>query len=193
MQSEIGDITTGDAGEIYTSLLGGIASYRSAHEFIGTAYEMYRSGYPTNPSVNGKVFELLVFETLVRENVLPFYYQAQISLVPNVVFDFVCFNLRKPVILSCKVSLRERYKQADLEGTVLRQVYRLAESYLLTLSDEQTGVQDKIVKGDIAGLASCIRADSEQYTRLLAELSKREFVEASPIKPLCGSFFSLSQ
>ena len=127
------------------------------------------------------------------ENVLPFYYQAKFALVPNATFDIVCFNPRKPVVLSCKVSLRERYKQADLEGTVLRQVYRLAESHLLTLSYEQTGVQAKIEKGDIAGLTACIRADSEQYTHLLAELSKREFVEASPIKPLCSSLFFASQ
>ena len=180
-------------GEIYTALLDGINSYSSAHEFVGSAYEMYRANYSNNPSVNGKVFELLICETLVRENVLPFYYQAQIYLVPNATFDIVCFNSRKPVVLSCKVSLRERYKQADLEGTVLRQVYRLAESYLLTLSDEQTGVQAKIEEGGIAGLTACIRADAEQYTRLLAKLSKREFVEASPIIPLCGSLFSVSK
>ena len=69
-----------------------------------------------------------------------------------------------------KVSLRERYKQADLEGMALRQVYRNAESYLITLSDEAVGVTRKIENGDIAGLSGCIRADMPAYSHFFRKL-----------------------
>ena len=136
--------------------------------------------------MNGRVFEFTICETLKREGIAPFYYQANFTLVPNADFDLVCYHPRRPVVLSAKVSLRERYKQADLEGFALRQVYRNARSYLLTLSDEHIGVQEKIREGDVAGLVDCIRADSPAYDTLLDELKSESFSLAEEIIPIEG-------
>lgn len=137
------------------------------------------------------MFEYILCETLTREGILPFYYQAAFSLVPNADFDIVCYNPKRPVVLSAKVSLRERYKQADLEGTVLRQVYRRAESYLLTLSEaEALSVQDKIKEGDIGGLTQCVLADTPAYDELLAQLKTRDFSVMETITPLRGKLIS---
>lgn len=101
-------------------------------------------------------------------------------------FDIVRYDPRHPAVLSAKVSLRERCKQADLEGMVLRQVYRSAESYLITLSaGESRAVQNKIESGDVAGLTRCVLADSPDHDALLAEL-KRTFSLSEAIEPLAS-------
>ena len=167
-------------------MLDSIDGYSLPHEFVRQAYGQYSDNYKSNPSVNGRVFEFIICETLMREGIVPFYYQAKFTLVPNADFDLVCYDPRRPVVLSAKVSLRERYKQADLEGFALSQVYRNARSYLLTLSDEQVGVREKIRAGDVAGLTDCIRADSSDYDALLLELKAETFSSAEDIKPIEG-------
>ena len=161
--------------------------YESPHLFVREVWALYRElpKKTRNPSNNGRVFEYILCETLAREGILPFYYQTRFSLVPNADFDIVCYDPRRPVVLSAKVSLRERYKQADLEGMILRQVYRSAESYLITLSaGESQTVQRKIAGGEVAGLARCVLADSPDYDALLAELKTRTFSLSEAIEPL---------
>ena len=173
-------------GGAFLSVLESVNCYEKPHKFVDEAYSAYLAGYRSSPSVNGRVFEYIICETLKREGIVPFYYQAKFALVPNADFDIVCYHPRMPVALSAKVSLRERYKQADLEGIALRQVYRNARSYLLTLSDEQAGVRDKIRSGDVAGLTDCVRADSPDYDMLLDELKQTPFSLADAIEPLMG-------
>ena len=167
-------------------MLDDIDVYSTPHEFVRQVYDNYLQSYSSNPSVNGRVFEFIICETLARECIVPFYYQAKFTLVPNADFDLVCYHPKMPVVLSAKVSLRERYKQADLEGFALSQVYRNARSYLLTLSDEQVGVREKIRSGDVAGLTDCIRADSPDYDGLLDELKTETFSSAEQITPIEG-------
>ena len=167
-------------------MLDSIDDYSKPHEFIREAYEHYQLSYPSKPSVNGRVFEFMICETLKREGIVPFYYQAKFTQVPNADFDIVCYHAVRPVVLSAKVSLRERYKQADLEGFALRQVYRSAKSYLLTRTDEYLGVQEKIQSGDVAGLADCIRADTPDYDVLLERLKDESFSLAEAIIPIEG-------
>ena len=102
-------------------------------------------------------------------------------------FDIVRCDPRRPVVLSAKVSLRERCKQADLEGVILRQIYRSAESCLIALSgSESRAIQSKIESGDVAGLTRCVLADSPDYDALLAELKTRTFSLSEAIEPLAS-------
>ena len=128
----------------------------------------------------------LICETLVLNRVTPFYYQARFAQVPNADFDIALYHPRRPVVLSARTSLRERYQQADLEGLALRQVYRNAEIYLLTLSGESVGVQKKIKEGYVTGLTACIKADTIHYDKLLVHLKSISFEFAKEIKPLEG-------
>lgn len=133
------------------------------------------------------MFEYLVCETLAHEGITPFYYQAKFAHVPNANFDVVCYHPKRPVALSMKVSLRERYKQADLEGLALRQVYRSAECCLITLSaGEAAWVSRKITDGDVAGLSRCVIANEPEYTELLGELKGQQFAHAASIMPITG-------
>ena len=187
MRTQIGSILTEKTGDIYTSVLDSVESYPAVpHEFVRQMYDKYLESHKSNPSVNGRMFEFIICETLVREGITPFYYQAEFTLVPNAGFDIVCYHDRRPVVLSAKVSLRERYKQADLEGFALSQVYRNAKSYLLTLHDEYVRVQKKIREGDVTGLTACIRADSPAYDTLLKELKRETFSTAQAIMPIKG-------
>lgn len=161
-------------------------TYGEPHGFVREGYDKYTSNYPSKPSLNGRIFEFLICETLVRDDLVPFYYQARFVQVANADFDIVLYHPKKPVVLSAKTSLRERYKQADLEGLALKQVYRGAECYLLTLSDEHGSVQQKIEDGDVSGLSACLRADTPYYDALLQELKSSRFQLVEMIAPLIG-------
>lgn len=187
MQTAIGSLIRGQARQIYTSILGGITSYTTPHEFVSIAYNSYTSQYPSNPSINGRIFEYCICETLTQEGITPFYYQATFTFAPIVDFDIVCYHPRQPVILSVKVSLRERYKQAVLEGSMLKGVYGAARSYLLTLSDEFHSVRRQIQEESVVGLTDCLRADSPEFDNLIDQLRQAKFTEAQSIVPLKGT------
>jgi len=155
-------------------------------------YEKYKELYPSEPSINGRIFEYLVCETLAYKSIAPFYYQAVFEWVPNANFDLVLYHPRFPVVLTMKTSLRERYKKADLEGLALRQVYRGAKSYLITLNPKEAKiVQRKIENGEVSALEGCLTATEKEYTLLLDELSKKEFQKSREIMPLKGTLFSV--
>ena len=177
-------ITAGKTAAIYEELLAD-AKYGSPHEFIGATYHKYSEAYPSNQNINGKIFEYLICETLAHEGIAPFYFQAQFTQVPNANFDIVLYHEKFPVVLTAKVSLRERYKQADLEGRALCNVYPSAKSHLITLdSAGAERAKIKIGEREIVGLKSCIRADDPEYSRLLEKLGKKNFTLAIPIDPI---------
>ena len=149
---------------------------------------MYNSKYTSNPSINGRIFEYLIAETLVQEKIIPFYYQAKFLLVPNADFDIALYHPQNPVVLTMKTSLRERYKQADLEGMALRNVYRGCETYLITLSEsESLNITGKIQDSSIGGLDGCIVASEPEYDEFLKGLQKKTFSVAEPIEPINSS------
>src|SRR6185312_3539936 len=137
---------------------------------------------------NGAIFEYLVAVCLYSKKILPFYLQAKISFVPNATYDIVLYNSEGyPITLSIKTSLRERYKQADLEGLALKNVHRRAKNYLITLSaKEYPGVKKKIQEGDVAGLDNIILADSKEFDELIDGLSRMSFVKSEAIKVIQG-------
>ena len=196
MLTELGNLITGKSGKVgkttkaYTATLDALGQYGRPHEFVRDGYAEYlRQNENPIKSVTGKIFEWLICETLMRQEVTPFYYQARFEHVPNADFDVVLYDRKKPVVLSCKTSLRERYKQADLEGMALNQVYRGAECYLITLDHvEAVRTTGKINNHDVIGLTACIVADMEEFTKLVEDLSRRKFVRASKIMPVDGQF-----
>ena len=123
---------------------------------------------------------------MLQNGINPIYFQAKFAVIPNIDFDLICYDEKKPVSLSIKTSLRKRYKQADLESMALRQVYRDAECYLLVLTDEYAGVRSKIKDGELFGLTDCLRADSQDFDDLVWSLKRRNFSLAEPVTPIQG-------
>ncbi|MEE9447041.1 MAG: hypothetical protein V3V09_03725 [Arenicellales bacterium] len=153
--------------DIYADVL--TAAYFSESEFISSLWARYT---PSTPSLNGSVFEGLLAVVFYRSGILPLYVQAKLSFVPNVDFDFVAYSKEYgPVVLSAKTSLRERYKQADLEGMMLRQVHRKSKSFLITLNEaEANKVNEKIENGLVLGLDKVVVATNASFDELIVEL-----------------------
>jgi hypothetical protein len=137
-----------------------------------------------NNNLNGKIFEYILATLFIRENILPFYLNAKVAFVPNVIYDIMFYTAeRGPICISAKTSLRERYKQADLEAIALKYVHRRALSYLVTLEEnEAKSVKAKIKSGDVIGLDDVIVATSNDFNDLIIELKKFKFSDPPTVK-----------
>lgn len=164
--------------------------YSSPKDYVKQYWDKYLSEGKYDNTVNGNFFELIIHTLLYREGLVPFYTQAKVAFVPNVKFDTILYTIARPINLSLKTSLRERYKQADLEAIALQHVHRRAESYLLTLdSNEAELCKIKIKSGDIIGLNKIIDCNTSDIDNLIAELHqlKSELAEAQSIKVVTGN------
>lgn len=106
-------------------------------------------------NLNGKIFELLLLQILRHENIIPFFYQAKLSLINNTIFDFVYLNEKMvPIVLFLKTSLRERYKQAELEARLIKNIFPGAKCYIICLENDDniTRYNDMIDSNDIIGI-----------------------------------------
>ena len=164
--------------ELYSDIL--TFDISSSSGFISSMWARYESG---ENSLNGKVFEGLLACLLYRKKILPIFVQAKLAFVPNVDFDFVTHTKEfGPIVLSAKTSLRERYKQADLEGMMLRQVHRKSKSYLLTLDIPAANtVNKKIQKGEVLGLDDVIVATSRRFDDLIRELTSYNYDQPAKV------------
>lgn len=160
--------------------------YESPKDYVKQYWDaLERAG---QPNLHGNIFEYIIYSLLFRENIRPFYTQAKVAFVPNVNFDALLYNQSAPISLSLKTSLRERYKQADLEAVALRYIYRRSKSYLLTMDTREANVQKaKILSGDIMGLDAIIDCNSEDINQLVAELKKMQFTTSIKIDAVQGN------
>ena len=162
--------------------------YNTPQEYVQKYWDAFKCQYPdASVNLNGKIFELIIYTLLYREGVKPFYTQAKVAFVPNVEFDTILYNKSTPVSLSLKTSLRERYKQADLEAIALKYVHRKAKSYLLTLSsDEANSVKQKIENGAVIGLDYVVDCNTDEVNQMIANLKQTAFVESEKIDVVTG-------
>ncbi|MGB7338811.1 MAG: hypothetical protein WBC91_07975 [Phototrophicaceae bacterium] len=155
-------------------------------EFVDKYYQLYLQAYPSNNSMNGRIFEELIAMTLVRTGILPFYMQAKVAFIPNVDYDFIIYcKGQGPIVLSAKTSLRERYKQADLEAVALKYVHRKSESYIISLNQTEVDVRKRNLD-DVMAIDDFVYAGGNGYDRLLDYLSAKAAI-ISPIIPIVSS------
>ena len=165
-------------------------NYSSPKEYVQMYWEKYRNTTESNNSLNGNIFEIIINTLLYREGLLPFYTQAKVAFVPNIEYDTLLYTPSRPISLSLKTSLRERYKQADLEAIALKYVHRQAKCYLLTLNtSEANDNKEKIRKGAIIGLDRIIDCNSDDINDLIAELHsiEKDFCESHKIDIIKGN------
>lgn len=159
-------------------------------EYVNYCWNRYeRCGVSRNNSLNGTVFELIIATLFVKEGLVPLHLQAQVAFVPNVYFDAILYtNETGPIGFSLKTSLRERYKQADLEAIALKYVHRKAENYLLTMdATEALSVSDKIKNGDVLGINQAILATSDELDELINILKSKSFMSPGSIEVIKAS------
>ena len=167
----IGDDTK--AGKLFESLYPDFMDYQydKPSDYIKHFWTTYKSQNNRNPNLNGKMFEYILASLCIREGILPLYLSAKVAFVPNVIYDLMFYTSESgPICWSVKTSLRERYKQADLESIALKYVHRKAKSYLITLSEEALGVKEKIANGDVIGLDNAVIATTPEFDKLINDL-----------------------
>ena len=129
--------------------------------------------------VRGKFFELLIASCLIKNQVLPFFWQAQLEFVPLANFDLVIYTEeRGPIVLSLKTSIRERYKQAEFEAQAMKDVHRRALNYLVTIeSDEAISLKSKIDSGVLTGIDDVVVANEDSFDQLIERLKSLTIVD----------------
>jgi len=163
--------------------------YSKPSEYVSIYWNAFTKHPQTNSNLNGKIFEYILATLFVRESILPLYLSAKVAFVPNVIYDLMLYTTEKgPICLSAKTSLRERYKQADLESIALKYVHRKALSFLLTLEvTEAKSVKAKIKSGDVIGLDDVVVATNDEFNDLIAELKEYTFSEPPTVKVIVSS------
>lgn len=155
-------------------------------EFVSKAYSYYLKTYGSNNSLNGSVFEEIVIRVLLNNEIKPVYAQCKMSFVPNVIFDIVLYNEKMPISLSLKTSIRERWKQADLEAVALKYIYRNAKCFLVSNSTNEIAVR-KREENSYLGLDSFVDINSSEFDELVEYLKTMDYEENKSI-PVFTSF-----
>lgn len=176
--------------QLFDSLIKGetflSVKYKTPKEYVKKYWSALEKA--NKPTLNTNTFKYIIYSLLYREGIKPFYTQAKVAFVPNVNYDALLYNQSVPVSLSLKTSLRERYKQADLEAVALRYIYRRAKSYLLTMDTREANVQKaKILSGDIMGLDEIIDCNTDDINRLIANLKTMHFTTSFKIDTVEGN------
>lgn len=170
------------SGKIFDELFSDFMEfvYDKPSDYIKSFWVKYEAYPDRSSSLNGKMFEYILASLCIREGILPIYMSAKVAFVPNVIYDLMFYTSeRGPICWSVKTSLRERYKQADLESIALKYVHRRALSYLITLDEtEARSVKNKIKKGDVIGLDKVIVATNPEFDELVKDL--KEFIFEDP-------------
>jgi len=180
----------------FLDAIAGLEKNIKGLDLVLEGFEAFKTKYgttdPKDRGPSGKIFELLVVEALCSAGVENVYHQASVLNVPNVRYDIVLFHPKYPTVISCKTSLRERWKQADLEGVAFKQIYRRGQSILATMSTEGYRIQEKIETGDVNGLDACvvIEKDSEKFQDMLERLAATKFTKAQPVMPVTGNLIA---
>jgi hypothetical protein len=193
MLRELG-IVMGDATQAATVFEARIPNflsvpYSTPSEYIRFCWAAYESHSEKNNNLNGKIFEYILATLCIREGFLPLYLSAKVAFVPNVIYDLMLYSKeRGPICLSVKTSLRERYKQADLEAIALKYVHRKSLNYLITLDETAArAVKEKIKTGDVIGLDDVIVATSSDFDKLVADLKQYHFESPPPIEVITSN------
>lgn len=154
-------------------------------EYVKDCWRKYETcGVARNNSLNGTIFELIIATLFVKEGIMPLHLQAKVAFVPNINFDAVLYtNETGPIGLSLKTSLRERYKQADLEAIALKYVHRKAQNYLLTMDREEAeAVSRKISEGAVLGINKAVLASAPEFDMFIDELKDKTFIAPGSVE-----------
>lgn len=146
----------------------------SPSNFLMKYWEVYKKLYNSNQNINGKVFEELIAICLIREKILPFYMQAKVAFIPYVNYDFIIYSDNiGPISLSAKTSLRERWKQADLEAVALKYIHRKSKTFVLTL-DTDAVRRRRVDDSQILGIDKFVLCNTEEFNSTLADIKKNK-------------------
>ena len=191
MASRINTITKETkTGLKYASILAKIKKQSTPHETLREFWSLYQEENGSNSS-NGKMFEFIVCECLVHFGVGPLYFQSRFYGLEHDTYDLASWTEDgSPIIISCKTSLRERWKQAELEGRLLKLKYPKAESYLITLHEKEANRRRQGIRdGTVTGIDEIYLANRTEFDSFVERMKKTGLTAVEPILPLRGTEF----
>ncbi|MDE4002532.1 hypothetical protein NUS44_08615, partial [Glaesserella parasuis] len=104
-----------------------------------------------------------------------------LAFVPNVILDIVLYNRKTPITISAKTTLRERWKQADLEAMATKYVHREALCYVVTLSENEVLARRK-EENSYMGINDFVLAHTDEFNQLVEKLKQIQITESESIK-----------
>ena len=180
--------SSGQASELLSRFVPDLESVDTVpSKFVSNTWTAINKPNQLSNGLRGSVLELLVGLSLVRAGITPFFRQAEITYVNNAKFDFLLWEQGwNPISLSVKTSLRERYKQAELEAGALQNVHRRSENYLITLEAKEVATRRrKLEKAtEFSNLHRLILADTAEFDELISQLAQKVFAKPKDINPM---------
>ncbi|WEX20445.1 MAG: hypothetical protein TB2022_3640 [Candidatus Phytoplasma citri] len=133
--------------------------------------------------LRGKMNELLILRYLKNQGINNLYPQVTLFFIPDLRFDLVLFTKTKRILgFSIKTCLRERYKQAVIEGQQLKKLDSRFRFYLLTNDLKETErLNQKITQGKVPGIDAVINCFSPQAYLFIKNLSLHQFTSFTDI------------
>jgi hypothetical protein len=135
----------------------------------------------SNNSIGGMAgtwLELAVLVALKSKGLTPACYQVRLQNVPDAIMDVVLFSEKRgPIVLSCKTSLRERYKQAGDEASDTLKSYPNSYSCIVTLDADKKHVErvrKKIADKEIQAVEALY--DETNLDALVVLLTKEKLI-----------------
>jgi hypothetical protein len=169
-----------------TENIDGLSPSKQVERF----WRVYCTQYPLRENnLNGKLFEAILATVMLKNGISPIFIQAKVVFVPNVNFDFIIYSKEHgPISISAKTSLRERYKQADLESVSLKYVHRKAKCFLVTMDKEEaTRLERKRSNGDLLGIDEIVLGDENSFNEMIQFLSTLNLEEPLPVEIVTAS------
>jgi hypothetical protein len=190
---DLGLVTkSGEASKHFASHVPSISSVGEvASEFVERTWAALNSPTELSNNLRGTTFELLIGVCLVKAGLVPFFRQAEVTYVNNARFDYLLWESGwNPISISIKTSLRERYKQAELEGGALKNVHRKSENYLVTLAHGEVKARRKKLAeaNQYSNLNLLVLADTVEFDELIDYLQSKSFAKPASINPMANDY-----
>ena len=161
---------TGNPHELVVSVMGGFEEATQGR------------GGQSKKSLRGAVFEYVIGEVLLLEGIAPLYHQAMLRHVPMAHFDWFLYHPNTPVSISCKTSVRERWKQAAYEGMALKRVYPQAVNYMISV--EETSAVEKKKQEAPQTIDHYIVATKQSFDASISQIGAIKYSIAESVSPI---------
>ncbi|MDV3201449.1 MAG: hypothetical protein Q8872_01055 [Candidatus Phytoplasma australasiaticum] len=152
--------------------------YMMRHHHLLEQYLInHRYNAQSQKVIRGKINEYLILFYWRNQGIMPLYPQAYLLFIPDIKFDLVLFTKTKRVMaFNFKTCLRDRYKQAVIEGQQLKKLDSRFRFYLLTNDGLETvRLNQKITQGKVSGIDAVINCFSPQADVFIQNLLTEQF------------------
>jgi len=159
---------------------------------VSTIFHLKRRKGKGAANWNGFLFEALIYKLLVKEAIAPecIFENRNLALIPDTKYDLLLCSSNQetgrqiPICLSLKTSLRERYKQAEREGMIAKQVHRGSITALLTMDTKEVAHKRLHLYG-LDHIVDCNNeSELEKFVHLIRDLKPIPRPEIKELGPL---------